>query len=1041
MITREESGFIQEVYDQLNQHLGSASVELTVRQRNLDFSLHSVYTDRGKLWDACQANNKLYRVYIASGTLYLTTLDNEDGGAEEWSVPETIDTDVDDITPSIYQGTVIYYVKAGDVSRAVYGSGIWSVTNAWAEAPYGTIQWVAAGGLSVVHLAIWRSDFNTEFFTVTDAVVAESGILIPHQITGFSAINGPVDPEFGDTPNIIAMSLDLPVQIGTSATGSQVDHIAYRSNGILSFLYQRGTWSDHFFVERFDDASNWQYRKHVKLSDLPNGRYVLTAFGKDGYEKDPHDSLHYYFTANGKFWESPWLFRTSGISYGGKLLVNGNYAYMVSTSVTSRSYATELVSDDIPDAITLDITSHLSSYESSMAEGRQTALLLRNEDSWYESSMLADPGVYSLITKWGIRSNQQQVAHEIIEVCSPTKDTPAKEVVIKARDFMSLLNTHVRSAHPRIYDTQVVGADEYNDVTGTTYGGLQHTAGVLGSWSTEDGWLLARRNNTRSLAFKTFKVDIWNGSIQAKVNPQLATPNKPNQFIGLVWRGYDKDNYYSFEYHVTSRQLRLNEMRAGEKTQLAPAIGSINWVRVTRYMRVRFRYSHVICEWSADGNTWTVAFDEILPGKEPVETGDQPVVIEEGQVGLTARGFAAGDMYAVDPYDYGDVTPIDPSIPEEDVDYEGSPDTEGETPVETQDEMPSGKNNFAVFSTYNYLGVRRTSNFLSSPPTWDDYVTITGLTENLYEFKVDPYSPAYQGSGTSIDGWALGVDRGIWRITDVFGSVAAEKVHQISLPAGIDETYHLEVSRCAQNHVVVVVNGGSVWEPLDNNNTVVIWTADGENWHEYQFPFETAYFSVDSFCFISPRIPGMVTVTATKDDSPRTEAFYRSVQYGQEFSECLTSGPRFSINSRLLACHVPVDNYDDESAVIYSDNSLGLRRGIGTTSEEIAAGEVCWPNQYNQSAISTYSGNRNVIGFLSGSSPSFTVRLSSDAGENWADAVGIEEEYLLGIRIADDDANAVYVWGDGKLWYSADFSNFTEKLSSISVAGFCAGAT
>lgn len=1037
MITREESGFTQEVYDQLNQHLGSASVELTVRQRNLDFSLHSVYTDRGKLWDACQANNKLYRVYIASGTLYLTTLDNEDSGTQEWSTPEEIDTGVDDIPPSIYQGTVIYYVKNGDISRAVYGLGIWSVTNAWAEAPYGTIQYVAGGGLATVHMAVWRSDYNTEFFTVTDAVVAESGILIPHQITGFSAINGPVDPEFGDTPNIIAMSLDLPVQIGTRATGSQVDHIAYRSNGILSFLYQRGTWSDHFFVERFDDASDWQYRKHVKLSALPNGHYALVAFGKDGYENDPHDSLHYYFSGNGKFWESPWLFRTAGISYGGKLLVNGNYAYMVSTSVTSRSYATELVTEDIPDAITLDITSHLSSYESSMAEGRQTALLLRNEDSWYEDSMLAEPGVYSLITRWGIRSNKQQVAHEIIEVCSPTKDTPAKEVVIKARDFMSLLNTHVRAAHPRIYDTQVVGGDEYNDITGTTYGGLQHTAGVLGSWSTEEGWLLARRNNSRALAYKTFKVDIWNGSIQAKVNPQLGKPNKPNQFIGLVWRGYDKDNYYSFEYHVTTRQLRLNEMRAGVKTQLVPAISGINWVRAQRYMRVRFRYSHVICEWSVNGTTWTVAFDEILPGKEPVETGDQPVVVEEGQVGLTARGFAAGDMYKVDPYSYNDIPAIDPSIPEEDVDYEGSPDTEEEA-TETQNDMPGGRNNFAVIDFIRR--VRKTSNFLSSPPTWGDYVTISGMTGYIDLFRPDPYSPAYQGSGSEVNGWATTDGKHIWRVTDVFGSPSAELVHEISIVWALTESIDMKVSKCSQNHVVIVGNPDYIGH--DNNNTVVIWTIDGETWHEYQFPVETTYFDIHSSVEISPDIPGMVTVTATRETSPRTETTYRSIQYGASFSECLTSGPHPIVEGRISYLHIPDNNSDDDRIAYYS-YAFGdsLYKVVGE-SVSVLSDEPLWRQPYRMEAISSYHGNRNIIGYLYGTGNARTVRLTSDGGENWNDVAGSPSgEELVGIRISDTDPSAVYIWSNGKLWYSDDFSTFESKLSVGSVRGFCVGAT
>jgi len=386
MIERGETTFSEAVYGAVKENKGPASISVKLRRRNLDFATHSVFTGTGELWDACVDGGRIYRAYIDSNeNLYVSYLENEDEGIESWGEAVLVATGVTAVPPSLVGLDALFYAKGDYIARATSATGgTWDADTEWGEIPAGTLDYLAAGSKDTVHLALWGTDYNTNFQTVESGIPANSGIYIPHRIKGMAAAEGPADEEFGDVGQIIVVALDMPTQIATKAEGTNVNTVGLRSNGLMSFLYQRNTWSDHFFIERFDDASLYQYRKTARLSSLPNGKWVLVSYGKDGTKSTSHDSLHYYFTGNGKYWGSPELFRTSNISSGGKILVNGKYAYLITTAAVYRSYATELVTDDIPDEIVMDVTGRVSSLETSVSQGRQTAVALRNEDSWFE---------------------------------------------------------------------------------------------------------------------------------------------------------------------------------------------------------------------------------------------------------------------------------------------------------------------------------------------------------------------------------------------------------------------------------------------------------------------------------------------------------------------------------------------------------------------------------------------------------------------------------------------------------------------------------
>lgn len=80
--------------------------------------------------------------------------------------------------------------------------------------------------------------------------------------------------------------------------------------------------------------------------------------------------------------------------------------------------------------------------------------------------------------------------------------------------------------------------------------------------------------------------------------------------------------------------------------------------------------------------------------------------------------------------------------------------------------------------------IYRTSDFQTvsglGGPTWDQ--VDTGITEVIYSFVVDPFSPGYiEGAGT-IDGWVATEDA-IYRLDDLFGTADATAVHTFATSA------------------------------------------------------------------------------------------------------------------------------------------------------------------------------------------------------------------------------------------------------------------
>lgn len=74
----------------------------------------------------------------------------------------------------------------------------------------------------------------------------------------------------------------------------------------------------------------------------------------------------------------------------------------------------------------------------------------------------------------------------------------------------------------------------------------------------------------------------------------------------------------------------------------------------------------------------------------------------------------------------------------------------------------------------------------SGGPTWDRVDTT--IADTIYSFVVDPFSPGYLTGVGAINGWIVN-DTAIYRVTDLFGSVAAVSVFTFPVPT-VAASYH-----------------------------------------------------------------------------------------------------------------------------------------------------------------------------------------------------------------------------------------------------------
>lgn len=670
MITQTESGLTQAAYDKVKAGLDGntalhATSKFTVQRRNFKFDT-SVVTGLGdtNIFDACIDSSYIYLAYVSSGTLYIKQYDLSAG---TWGSAITIDTSVASIPPSFGDDDTLFYVKTNnDVGKATRTT-TWSSASTsvfWQGSLYpadiNDVIGIAATNNTTVYFAFLRHNYNTEFYVLDASGRNYTYLYWPHRIDSVDAvrISGTVDKD------LVVFSSELPYHFGLKAKGTTVEVMPLKRRGVVGFHATNKMFSDHFIIEEFDEASDYQTRLYPRAS-LVNDRYVVGCYGIDGNENYNHAAHRVYFSGDGKNFQIDEPFQLSGSSYGTKLLYQGDYVYLVTRYAVYRSYATELIGV-IPSAIQEDITENVLSAMSSSTGIRSTSLKLSNADGWYSSSILSEEGKYSLTIKLGYYDGGNQlvqVSHEIIDSIEPSENVPEKTLDMVSRDYGALL-ADVQSPSVREADSQILGADKFWDNTGTGYGGLRHTAGIDGYWSTPDGALQLRSSNKTGVATTTFGQRIWNGSIQAKIN--WATADN-GEFVGLVFRCYDKDNYWRVIYDADEDKLKVQEIRGGDLSSTSSS-SAMGWsLGNTYYLKVVFWYHYVRVYASTDGTNWTFQFSRVQNGHVPSSVYTRATVpLEVGSCGYVGYGYSDTDTW--DDWDWGD----DPYDEPGDAGYNGS---------------------------------------------------------------------------------------------------------------------------------------------------------------------------------------------------------------------------------------------------------------------------------------------------------------------------------------------------------------------------------
>ncbi len=753
-ITQPESGLTTEQYNLLETLKTGSTYRVVAHRYNLDFgrvySSSSVATETTPDFDAIICNGFIYRVV---GT---TFLERYDIATDTWSTVsayphpsspisrESVSLATDGSVLHAFAATttgISHCSSSDDGSSWTSWTQIIAVTNLWLISSVSPtrIHYMVKDTTKLIYNL--RVGVNDSGWTAS-----ASDIWIQHTPTNIAAV------EYG-TQDVIAIATEVPgINTVTSVNGAVVNFIQ-PSGGVIVFRYQYDSWSDHVEVDIVDALTAFRYRNRVKLSVI-NGRLFLTAYASDGTQQFPFTMYRMYTSEDGLWWskgDSLPLTEGQGASSGIKLLFFGDYIYGVERKQVHRSYST-LATGHSPAAVQVDIsdTKRVQEYEVTQGDMFQTVLVLSNANGWLNNNPIINTtNRIILVHSIGYR-NPIDFTQIIVQVAITEVDTvdfntelPKRMVRISSRDKLAWMTDRTGAERPYIWDSQLVGADDYSDYTSTGYDGLRHSAEESGSWSASNNKLILDSSNTEGIVFSTYDEYLWNGTTQTGFS--LATVGN-HEYAGVVLRATDKDNLLIGLYNQATDKIELRDRTAGIDVVLASS-STLSWASTpltTRYIRAEFHYARIVIYSSTDGATWTQQIS-ILQSSVQVASADNRKF--RGYVGFIGKGFSPTDQSTWTPDPGPILSPLpDPYQPPYEDPYDDPtydpgtifPPVPGSTPV-TRVSIPSDGNTL-IFGDDTHLKMVTTSIILTSPPE-RDITPPMDMDETISDAKIDRYSP------------------------------------------------------------------------------------------------------------------------------------------------------------------------------------------------------------------------------------------------------------------------------------------------------------
>lgn len=848
-ITQSESGLSAGVYAALSAATNGSAYKVIAHKYNLDFALGNITPSQPTSnatdnYDAATVIGKgMVRIVDdllqwftlpaadATGPYSVTGVDSPFNATGATGVaPSVADMENGNVGYCSFDATGIYFGQAANVAAATSGtlSKVLTETN---------IVHVALVPGPRIHYVVKNATKNTYQLKMIDGANSwgkvESDIHYQYPIESFDAVALSSSP----AEDVITMVSQVPGNVKIRWVNNEVQKTMEPAGGVMAFRYQYGTWSDHFEIEVFPNMTAHHFRRDVKTT-LIDDTIFCTVFSVDGTEDYQIYSIRHYTSKDGRNWTlGDMLPMPQGFGQYGMVLARyGDYVYGVQGKNIYISDST-LYTGHSPSNLQADITDYIDDYTLDRSPNMQAAIVLNNSDGYFDNhAFINDDNVIALQHQLGYQLTAGNPATLIdvglteVDVITWSTEASSRMIKLVARDRMSWLSTLRQSEEAHYSDGQLTGGDEYNDNTGTSYGGLRHSGVQSGSWSSDNDELNLKSNNREGVCFSTFGAYIWNGGHQSDFS--LATSGN-DEYAGLVFRAPDKDNCWFVYYNQSADKIQLIRRINAEDTVMSQtsAMSWKNTPTTRRYLRVNFRYGRIRVYSSTDGISWTEEITYIAPGQHT--SGVDVAVMDKGFCGFLGKGYSPEDTW---------------SIPDLNIDpiYWIPPTWDFEIPLPALPGYEPGLVNYALM--VNKTGKAAfTQSWTSDIPY---YVEITGFTGSARAAVFDPFCDFVINDGDSgaLKFWLISQDGTagyVYRcddaladeieLTQIHSFIVQSDVERMGLWPSLDVTGALAVGAFSESggNITYSSDGSSFTDSAigaaDDNQAQPGYRLDGEN--------------------------------------------------------------------------------------------------------------------------------------------------------------------------------------------------------------------
>lgn len=380
-------------------------------------------------------------------------------------------------------------------------------------------------------------------------------------------------------------------------------------------------------------------------------------------------------------------------------------------------------------------------------------------------------------------------------------------------------------------------------------------------------------------------------------------------------------------------------------------------------------------------------------------------------------------------------------------------------PAEPPVGIPSGVQNVAMLDAH--CGIITTADFQSTPPTWAVFADLftdatydNFSTHPMHSMVVDPFSPLYRSTGTTVRVFAVN-KIGIWRIDDIFGadgdptitpiftfpSAGNPYVRNRTIMASFGRYFETETDN---PWLMVSSHYQNPFSALSYNYTGVVYSKDaGATWSDEKTisPFSNGNdfdMPIYNGLYLSPRTPGLAYAVAWDNTDvvppgaiPRS---YYSTDWGETWAKL--TDPEFYTSGMI---HVPWFDNADEKIVYYGATiggdpdpvdftTIRYDGGGDTITPPILSGKYYGPWRY-PFGIRAYDGDRQYMA-MAGRGNSVddnwewtsthnkaAVFVSTDGGDNWTNIIApmdsnVNDTFPDGVAFSGDDPLVIYIWGN-----------------------------